>query len=93
MIKSETTAWGLLWRQENEREGYRQHLLGTFPIATTAHPIFQGVRVAQFATRREAREHIKKHYGYIAKRPDLQREPHGWKMPVPVKIKVVVTLA
>ena len=41
-------------------------------------------------TRREAREWIKKHYGYISERPDLQIEPHGWKMPVPVKVRVVL---
>ena len=43
-----------------------------------------------FQTRREAREHIEKHYGYRRNRPDLKAAPHGWTVPMPVKIRVIV---
>jgi len=42
-----------------------------------------------FRTRQAAREWIKTKYGYIAERPDLQAEPHGWRMPKAVKVKIV----
>lgn len=40
-----------------------------------------------FRTRREAREFIKEHYGYIKTREDLRYL--GWRMPRPVKVTVV----
>jgi hypothetical protein len=76
-------AWAILMRSENKLDGYRQHFDGT-----TNHPC----RRRLFETRKEAREFIKQHYAYF-KRPDLRAEPHGWKMPLPVRVKVEVTFA
>ena len=45
---------------------------------------------ALFKTRRECREFIEANYGFIADREDLQEEPHGWQMPLPVKVKIEV---
>jgi hypothetical protein len=42
-----------------------------------------------FPTRREAREWIKAKYGYIAERPDLRAEPHGWRVPTAVRVDVL----
>jgi hypothetical protein len=29
-------------------------------------------------------------YGFIADRADLRAEPHGWRMPLPIKLIVAV---
>jgi hypothetical protein len=44
-----------------------------------------------FATRVQARAWIKEDRGYIAKRPDLRREPHCWRVGAPVRVTVKVT--
>jgi hypothetical protein len=41
-----------------------------------------------FRTRAEARRWIEANHGYIRRRPDLQREPHGWRMPIAVRVEV-----
>ena len=41
-------------------------------------------------TRREMRAHINEHFGYIRDLADLRAEPHGWRMPRPVQVRVVV---
>jgi hypothetical protein len=43
-----------------------------------------------FLTRKEARDWIETQFGYIRKRKDLQSEPFGWKVPIPVRVSVVV---
>lgn len=68
--------WGALWRSNNRLDGKREHL------------IYENLKPVLFRTRRECREFIKQKYGYIAERLDLQDEPHGWKMPIPVKVKI-----
>lgn len=71
--------WGVLWRSENRLEGKTYHLE------------FNMVQVpAIFKTRKLARKYIDDHYGYIRNRPDLRREPFGWKMPIAVKVKVEI---
>lgn len=70
--------WGGLWHSENKMDGVREHLL------------FRDCLPVLFRTRREAREFIQEKYGYIAKRPDLQSEPHGWRVPKPVRVNVIV---
>lgn len=71
-----TSRWGILWRSENRLDGKRQYFLwdGTLPLL--------------FRSRADAREYISDRFGYIAERPDLRREPHGWKMPSPIKVDV-----
>jgi hypothetical protein len=49
----------------------------------------EGGNLPMFRTRAECREFIKERYGYIARSPDLKKEPHGWKMPIPVRVQVV----
>lgn len=70
--------WGVLWRSCNRLDGERAHI------------VCEDCQPALFRTRREARAFIKDRYGFIKTRPDLQQEPHGWKMPVPVRLKVMV---
>ena len=69
--------WGVMWRSDSAFQQSR-------------HFMYEKRLPVMFVTRREAREWIKKNYGYVAQRPDLQGEPHGWKMPVPVKVRVVL---
>jgi hypothetical protein len=69
--------WGALWRSENLLDGKREFLLYCDGLP------------ALFNKREEARIFIKGKYGYIKERKDLQQEPHGWKMPIPVKVRVV----
>ena len=68
--------WGALWRSHCRLDGKREHL------------IYESLKPVLFRTRRESRDFIKQKYGYIANRTDLQDEPHGWKMPIPVKVKI-----
>ncbi len=71
--------WGAQWRSENRLDGKREHLINTVDCLP-----------ALFRTRAETRAFIEKRYAYIAKRPDLRAEPHGWKMPRAVKVFVVL---
>ena len=88
-------AWGILWRSDNRLDGKREHLVGqiTAPHGD-GHPIVKPAGDAQvtltFKTKRAAVDFIKARFGYIAKRPDLRAEPHGWKMPVPVRVRITV---
>lgn len=70
------SAWACLWRSCNALDGERSHLLRE-----------NGVPVL-YPTRQLARNYIAIKFGYIARRPDLKAEPHGWKMPVPVRVDV-----
>jgi len=68
--------WGALWNQKNKLDGVTKHL------------IFRNCLPVLFVTRREAREWIDKEYGDIRTRRDLREEPHGWRMPKPVRVKI-----
>lgn len=86
-----TYAWGLLWQSTNRLDGERRQLMGRYSLGNPDAPEhLAGYNTMAFRTRAEARAYIEKHYGYIRHRPDLRLEPHGWKMPVPVKIEVRV---
>ena len=71
------TIWAAQWHSKNKLDGDRKHILNEDCL-----PVL-------FRTRQAAREWIKTKYGYIAERPDLQAEPHGWRMPKAVKVKIV----
>lgn len=73
-LSSEQTAWSLKWRSENLLDGKCEYLMAS----------------VRFDTRLKAREYLSEHYGYFRDRPDLAREPHGWKMPLVVKVRVIV---
>lgn len=72
--------WAAEWYSKNNLGGITRHIIYN-------HDCFP----ALFHTRRECREFIKSKYGYIAERDDLQREPHGWRIPKPVKVEIVKT--
>lgn len=69
--------WGVLWYSKNKLDGERKHLICRFCV-----PVI-------FSTRQEARFWIEEHYGYIKKRKDLRAEPHGWRLPKPVKVTIL----
>jgi len=69
-------AWGALWRSHNNTDGIREHLL------------HENLLPVLFKTRAQARRFIAEKYGYIKQRDDLRREPHGWRMPIAVRVVV-----
>lgn len=71
--------WAVEWHSRNKLDGDVQYFMWTL----------EGPRL--FRTRREAREWIFRQYGYILRRPDVRKEPHGWRLPRPVKVRVVLT--
>jgi len=72
------TRWGLLWRSDNRLDGKTRQFMSEKGSAL------------HFRTRAEARAYRDKHYGYIRDRRDLQEEPHGWKIPQVVRIKISI---
>lgn len=54
------------------------------------HIMFENRLPVIFRTRKEAREWIDRRYGYIRERKDLHSEPHCWRMPVAVRVKVEI---
>ena len=72
------TYWGVLWRSENLLDGKVEQLV--FASERQLGP-------ALFRTRDSARRYRDKHYGYIRDRADLQKEPHGWKLPRVVRVR------
>lgn len=69
--------WGLQWYSRNQLDGERRYLLWDGP----AKPLL-------YRTRREARADALKRYGYIKSREDLRAEPHGWRLPIPVRVVI-----
>jgi hypothetical protein len=69
-------AWALVWWSRNRLDGERRHMLREDFV-----PLL-------FATRREARDYAAHHYGYVRTRPDLRNEPHGWRMPYPIRVTI-----
>ena len=70
--------WAAQWYSNNRLDGERTHLLmeNRLPVL--------------FRTKQECSKYIHREFGYIAKRKDLRAEPHGWRMPQPVKVGIVV---
>lgn len=83
-------AWGILFSSDNVLDGHREYLGGGARF--NRHEAFCGYTTMAFATRAAARRFIADHYSYFA-RSDLKAEPHGWKMPRPVRVSLAVTLA
>jgi len=71
-----TVLWAAEWYSDNALDGVSRHL------------VYENLLPVIFRTRKECREYVKRRYGYIALRPDLRREPHGWRVPRPVKVGV-----
>ena len=72
--------WGAKWYSKNRLDGVVERIL------------FHEYKPAMFPTKKEAMEFIKEKYGYIATRKDLRVEPHGWRMPKPVKLKITLKI-
>jgi hypothetical protein len=72
--------WGALWHSVNKLDGHSRYFIRRA----------SDNEIALFRTRNAAREWIKLNYGYILQRPDLRREPHGWKYPKAVKVKITL---
>ena len=83
--------WAIKWRSKNKLDGETEQLIGRFHKFSKNEPDFlSGYNIMTFTTRDQARKFIKEHYNYIKDRPDLRKEPHGWKMPIPVKVQVEI---
>jgi hypothetical protein len=68
--------WGLVWRSCNALDGEQRHL-----ICEAGLPLL-------YRTRRAALADAELRFGYIRRRPDLQAEPHGWRMPRAVRVTI-----
>lgn len=73
--------WAVRWSSTNQRDG------------TTTYFLWDGTVPLLFRTKAECQEYIKDHWGYIRKRRDLFKEPHGWRMPKAVRVVVTITEA
>lgn len=73
--------WALLWSSENKLDGYLEHIIS------------RDGQILYFNTREEARIYKEKTFGYIKNRPDLKEEPHGWKIPKVIKVRIAVEKA
>jgi hypothetical protein len=71
-------AWAVEWHSRNKLDGDRRYLQWNLK---------QGGFLL-FRTRAECRAYIEVEYGYLRDRPDLRREPFGWRMPQAVKVRV-----
>ena len=70
--------WAGQWYSRNKLDGIKTHIL------------YKDLLPALFRTRRECREYIKTNFGYIKYRRDLREEPHGWRLPRAIKVKLTV---
>lgn len=75
---SDVIVWALLWRSCNKLDGRREHI------------VYKNCLPALFRTREQARRFAAQEYGYIRRRKDLRTEPHGWRIPKPVRVSVNV---
>ena len=71
------TLWAALWRCNN-REGRTRFVMWADGMPKL------------FRTRAAARKWIEETHGYIRRRADLRSEPHGWIMPLPVRVEITV---
>ena len=62
-----------MWRSKNKKDGIRRHIIKS-----------DGV----FYRKIDAAKYIEREYGYIRDWKNLRREPHGWRMPLPVRVRI-----
>ena len=74
------SAWAVLFRQVNKVDGAKCHLVHQ-PISCV--PFL-------YRTRKQAKLFIEQEFGYIRRRKDLQDEPHGWRMPIPIRVNITI---
>lgn len=70
--------WGVLMREENKANGKMEYL-----CCRDARPVV-------FHTRKETHAYIRQAFGYLKRQPNLRREPYGWRMPQPIKVRMTV---
>lgn len=76
MISKPEIRWGVKFRSKCLLDGERSHLIN------------KDFCPVMYRTRQGARDFINMHYGFLRERPDLKKEPHGWKIPIPVKVLI-----
>ena len=69
--------WAAEWHSNCLLDGERRYIIN------------ENCLPALFRTRKKCREFIESSYGYIANRPDLRAEPHGWTMPQAIKVEIL----
>lgn len=69
--------WAAEWHSRNLLDGKRTHIICD-----------EDCLPKLFRTRAACCYWIEANYGYIKVRPDLRDEPHGWRMPVPIKVSL-----
>jgi len=74
-----TKRWAILWRSNNHLDGKVRRILA-----------FENAEPKLFHTKKATQEYIKNRYGYIATRKDLRTEPYGWRMPIPIKVDIII---
>jgi len=70
--------WSVLWHSKNCLDGIKEYIVQENQLPVLFH------------TKREAKEYIKRRFGYIATRKDLRTEPHGWRMPKAIGIILMI---
>ena len=73
-------AWAPKWKSRNQLDGLTEYL------ATEA---VTSLRL--FRSRADCRAYIQEMYGYIKHRRDLRTEPHGWRVPKAVRVRVTIS--
>jgi hypothetical protein len=67
--------WGVRWRNTG--------------VSPAEHIMYENRLPVLFRTRSEARAWIDQTFGYIRKRKDLRSYPFCWRIPQPIRVKVV----
>src|SRR5579859_2723074 len=75
--------WVPLWTKCNMRDGLTEHFCIYDRQVRKDGPFF-------FDTKNACQAYITEKWGYIARRDDLRREPHCWRVPKPVKVIVQI---
>lgn len=70
--------WSLKWYSRNYRDGITEYI------------IFENCLPKFFLTRETARQYANEKYRYIKTRKDLKEEPHGWRFPKAIKIRITI---
>lgn len=80
-LKRTKNVWVAVWHSRNALDGRARHIMNDH---ISNNPM-------TFPTREKARQWVRKEYGFIRTRPDLQAEPHGWRMPTVAKATLTLT--
>lgn len=56
------------------------------------HFLMESCEPMLFTSRQAAKDYIKRRYGYIAIRKDLRVEPHCWRVPRAVRVKITLEI-